>query len=66
MSLFVLSQYTLCHDWLRSAGESVDLSSNKIIMESIYIALFQLSSKRVDTHYYPDRPGINLKPSLTS
>ena len=34
-----------------------------IIMESIYIALFQLSSKRFDTHYYPDRPGINMKPS---
>ena len=30
-------------------------------MESIYIALFQLSSKRFDTQYYPDRPGINLK-----
>ena len=38
--------------------------NNKIIiMESIYIALFQLSSKGFDTHYYPDRPGINLKPS---
>ena len=34
-----------------------------LIMESTYIALFQLSSKRFDTHYYPDRPGINLKPS---
>ena len=33
--------------------------------EHLYIALFQLSSKlkALDTHYYPDRPGINLKPS---
>ena len=32
-------------------------------MESIYIALFNLSSKRFDTHYTIDQVGINLKPS---
>ena len=31
-------------------------------MESIYSA-FAHSSKPFDTHYYPDRSGINLKPS---
>ena len=30
--------------------------------EHLYCA-FPHSSKRFDTHYYPDRPGINLKPS---
>ena len=37
-----------------------------IIMNSIYIALFHYGtecSKRFTIQYYPDRPGINLKPS---